>query len=179
MKKTCIFSITKILIRTIVLGIVASASHFLYELSGKNIIIGMFNPVNESVWEHLKFMFFPFLIWWIVVYLINHKKCEATSGTWLVSAAVSLVSAPVAVILLFYTYTGAFGIESLAIDILLVYVCYFMSISIAGHMMRYLGTRRWPVWILISALVLIAVIAILFIVFTFYPPGLPIFHVFS
>jgi hypothetical protein len=124
MKNACTFSTIRILPHTIILGIVASFSHFAYNLSGKNIIVGLFNPVNESVWEHLKFMFFPFLLWWIVMYFIKNKKCEIPLNTWIVSAAVSLVVAPLSVVLLFYSYTGALGIESVFIDIVLVFVRY-------------------------------------------------------
>ena len=60
MKNTCTFTPIKILINTIILGIIASFSHIAYNLSGNNIIVGLFNPVNESVWEHLKFMFSHF-----------------------------------------------------------------------------------------------------------------------
>jgi len=34
--------------------ILGTLSHFFYDWSGQNIIVGMFCPVNESVWEHLK-----------------------------------------------------------------------------------------------------------------------------
>ena len=33
--------------------------HFLYSWSGNNILVGMIAPVNESVFEHLKLLFFP------------------------------------------------------------------------------------------------------------------------
>lgn len=173
MKKTCTFSINKILLRTLVLGIVASASHFAYELSGRNVIVGMFNPVNESVWEHLKFMFFPFLIWWIIMYLLNRKKCDITLSSWVVSAAVSLAAAPIAVLFLYYAYTGALGIESLVIDILLVFVCYFLALCLAGHLLRYLKPGRCS---LAASIAVIVVICVIFIWFTFCPPQLPVFY---
>jgi hypothetical protein len=108
MKKTCDFTTKKILIYTLLLGVIASISHFAYGLSGENIIVGLFNPVNESVWEHLKFMFVPFLLWWIAIYLIKNKKCETPLNTWIVSAAVSLVVAPLSVMLFFLRLYGRF-----------------------------------------------------------------------
>lgn len=36
--------------------------HFTYELSGNNLFIATFSAVNESVWEHLKLIFFPSLL---------------------------------------------------------------------------------------------------------------------
>jgi hypothetical protein len=174
MKNACTFTIIKVLPHTVILGIVATFSHFAYNLSGKNLIVGLFNPVNESVWEHLKFMFFPFLLWWIVKYLMINKKCEMPLNTWIVSAAVSLIIAPLTVVLLFYSYTGALGIESLFIDILLVFVCYFIALCVAAHFLKYKAHNRWMVIISVFA---IAVIFTAFIVFTFNPPQLPIFMI--
>lgn len=173
MRSTCTFTPTTIFINTIVLGIFASFSHFAYDLSHENIIVGLFNPVNESVWEHLKLMFFPFLLWWITIYLIKNKKCDIPLKTWIVSAAVSLVVAPLSVVLLFYSYTGALGIESVIVDILLVFVCYFIALRVASHFLQYSEPNKWAV---IVSVIVIAVIFIAFIVFTFKPPQLPIFY---
>ena len=43
---------------TTVLGIL---SHFVYDWTGGGFIIGLFFPVNESTWEHMKLMYFPLL----------------------------------------------------------------------------------------------------------------------
>jgi hypothetical protein len=55
----------KVLISTIIAFLVATAFgvflHFTFELSGKNYFVALFSPVNESIWEHLKLLFFPFL----------------------------------------------------------------------------------------------------------------------
>ena len=173
MKNMCLSPTIRIFIHTMILSIIASFSHFAYNLSGRNLIVGLFNPVNESVWEHLKFMFFPFLLWWIVIYLVKNKKCEIPVNTWIVSAAVSLVVAPLSVVLLFYSYTGALGIKSVFIDILLVLVCYFFALSIASHFLKYLEPNKL---VAIVAVIAIAVMFILFFVFTFTPPQLPIFY---
>ena len=37
--------------------------HFLYELTNKNIIVGLIAPINESVWEHWKLGIYPILIY--------------------------------------------------------------------------------------------------------------------
>lgn len=173
MKTTCTLTTNKIFVTTIIFGIVASFSHFAYNLSGNNLIVGLFNPVNESVWEHQKFMFFPFLLWWIAIYLIKNKNCEIPLNTWIVSAAVSLVVAPLSVVLLFYGHRGALGIKSVFIDILLVFICYFIALSVASHFLKYSEPNKG---IVITSVIVIAVIFIAFIVFTFNPPQLPIFY---
>ena len=50
-----VFTVIGILF-TIILG---SLSHFFYGWSGNFFLVGFFSPVNESVWEHLKLLFFP------------------------------------------------------------------------------------------------------------------------
>lgn len=48
--------------------------HFAYELSGNNTIVGIFAPVNESVWEHLKLIFIPFTLFSIGFYFYTKQK---------------------------------------------------------------------------------------------------------
>lgn len=44
-----------------VAAFLGTLNHFLYFLSGQSPIVALFCPVNESVWEHLKLLYFPFL----------------------------------------------------------------------------------------------------------------------
>ena len=39
--------------------------HFMYEWTGENAIAGLFFPINESTWEHMKLVFFPMLVYGI------------------------------------------------------------------------------------------------------------------
>ena len=45
---------------TLILGTVG---HFFYEWSGENKIVGIFFPVNESTWEHMKLTLFPTMLY--------------------------------------------------------------------------------------------------------------------
>ena len=49
----------------IAVSIAGTLMHFIYEWSGNNKIVALFAPVNESPWEHLKLLFFPFVIYGI------------------------------------------------------------------------------------------------------------------
>ena len=40
-------------------SILGTLLHFTYRWSGRNPLIGLIAPVNESVWEHMKLLFFP------------------------------------------------------------------------------------------------------------------------
>ena len=173
MKKECEFSLGTVILSALILGAAASLSHIAYQLSGDSALVGLFNPVNESVWEHLKFMFFPNLLWWIIVYFARRKKCEIDLRRWIVAAAVCLVAAPLLVILLFYGYTGALGEEWAAVDILLAFVCYFLAFLLARHVYRHADPGKAAT---VLAVAVVAVIFTAFIVFTYNPPELPIFQ---
>ena len=43
--------------------IVGTLAHFVYEWTGKNSIAAIFFPIDESVWEHVKLLFFPTLLY--------------------------------------------------------------------------------------------------------------------
>ena len=43
--------------------ITGSFAHFVYGWSNQNHIAGLFTPINESIWEHMKLLFFPMLIY--------------------------------------------------------------------------------------------------------------------
>lgn len=48
------------LFRFIFISILGVLLHFTYEWSGDNPAVGLFSAVNESTWEHLKLIFFPY-----------------------------------------------------------------------------------------------------------------------
>ena len=96
--------------------LLAPLFHYTYELSNNSLLVGIFTPVNESIWEHLKLAIYPTIIWYILSYLIfnniilDYKK-------WFCVCTISMILSSFIVIIFYYTYTGAFGIHSLALDI--------------------------------------------------------------
>ena len=52
--------------------------HFVYEWSGESLFVGIFSPINESVWEHLKLLFFPMSVWILIGYFILEKNSKLT-----------------------------------------------------------------------------------------------------
>lgn len=36
--------------------------HFLFDLRGQSVIAALFLAVNESIWEHMKLMYYPMLL---------------------------------------------------------------------------------------------------------------------
>jgi hypothetical protein len=155
-----------------VLFIVASPLHFLFDWSGKNMIAGLFTPVNESPWEHLKLTFWPILVWWTLGYLLFSRRKERVFGRYAVSCAVSAFVSTVFVAAFFYTYTGALGVESLIVDIISLFLGLFLSIILAQHVYKRTKPGLFAAFI---AVVIIMIMAAAFLFFTFTPPHLPIF----
>lgn len=56
------------------ISMVGSIMHFIYDWSGKLVLVGIIAPVNESVWEHLKLTFLPTIFWWVFSYFILSKR---------------------------------------------------------------------------------------------------------
>ncbi|ADL52329.1 DUF6512 family protein [Clostridium cellulovorans] len=159
-----------ILIGIPILFLVGSCLHFLYDFTGDNIIIGTIAPVNESVWEHLKMVLLPIILWWTVYYLVVGKINNIDINKWFTGALVALLTALITIPLLFYFYTRAFGVEFLIVDILLLFLALLFGQLIGLHFYKYY--KGLNSIITIGTVILII---FLFILFTFYPPHLPLF----
>jgi len=164
-KKVLIYEI----VGTVFIIFIGSAFHFTYELSGKLAIVGAFSAVNESVWEHLKLAFWPSLIWLLIEYLpvkklTNNFLFAKTLGTYLMVAIIPII---------FYSYTSITVGSIFFIDITT-----FIIAVLVGQIVSYnlFKKNQLPRIAEKVALVMLAVLGIAFIVFTFYPPHLPIFQ---
>lgn len=149
---------------TIGLGVLL---HFVYDLSGQNYVVGLFCPVSESTWEHLKMLFFPYVLYAVIEYFgIGRDFCSF----WF-SKCVGVVAGLLLIPLCFYGYLALTGDHLLALDIAIyvvaVILAYFLSYQIMKH------TRKS--FYLISILTLFT-IGILFIVFTYHVPGCFLFR---
>ena len=54
--------------------VIGSLLHFTYEWSGNNLLVSFFAPINESVWEHFKLGFFPFILYGLLMYPLIKDK---------------------------------------------------------------------------------------------------------
>ncbi len=161
----------KFIIKSIpLLFIAGSLFHFLYELSGKNGIVGLFAAVNESVWEHLKMIVLPVVLFWCVYYYAKGRKYSINKDKWFTSALASLLTALILMPMLYYFYTKAFGVELLAVDILILFLVLMFGQLLGFHFNKYSNGIRWQIAVLIMILIII-----MFMAFTYYPPHLHLF----
>jgi hypothetical protein len=146
-----------------------SALHFTYALSSNNPLVGSFSAVNESVWEHLKLAFWPSVLWMLIT-LFPLKNAVAnffsakTVGTYIMVITIPTV---------FYSYTAVTRESIFAIDIATFVVAVIIGQFVSYKLYRYGRLPKSAEIIAIAAIILLVVV---FIVFTFYPPHLPIFQ---
>lgn len=153
------------IISTIFIIAIGALLHFTFEWSNNNPIIGTFSAVNESVWEHLKILFFPMLVTTIIGYFyykdIPNYLCSKTKGILL---SLSFI------IVFFYTYTGIIGTHFAIVDIIS-----FIVAIIIGEIYTYKKIKsNIPCNNLISIITLI-ILTFSFIIFTFKTPHIEIF----
>ena len=89
--------------------------HFFYDWSGKNPVVALFAPYNESTWEHLKLLFFPVLIYSVFQYAYIGKQYSG----YLTGRLAGIVSGALMIVIIFYTYMAVFKHSILWIDRLL------------------------------------------------------------
>lgn len=70
--------------------LLGSLAHFAYDWSGKSVIVGIFTPVNESIWEHLKLSTYPTFIWYILGILIFRDKVNLY--IWAICSVISVIT---------------------------------------------------------------------------------------
>lgn len=150
----------------IVVFLLGTLLHFTYDLSNGNKIIALFSAVNESTWEHLKLIFFPMLITTIIGYFIIGKDiknywCSKTKG---------IIVAILFTIIFFYTYTGILGKNIAFIDI----SSFFIAVIIGEFVSYLLMINNFKCNDLIAKIILLILI-ICFIIFTFVTPQIGLF----
>jgi hypothetical protein len=146
-----------------------SILHFTFEWSGSQAIVGVFSAVNESVWEHLKLGFWPAMVF----ALIEFKYLKKATNNFLFAKTVGIYLIPVIIIVLFYSYTAILGESILVIDILT-----FVIAVIVGQLVSYrlLTGKTLPYNLDRVSLIALILLSLAFVLFTFYPPQLPMFQ---
>lgn len=142
-------------------------SHFFYAWSKDNTIVGLFSPVNESVWEHMKLIFFPMLIYsiYIIKKLKTHYPCIQSGFS------IGILLGTILIPILFYTYTGILGSHTFIFDILTFILAVILAFTVAYKTTvscKYHDFEKF-----LSLLIYLFIIA--FFIFSIYPPILNIF----
>lgn len=152
------------IISAVLAAAAGTALHFLYTIS-PNLISALLAPVNESVWEHLKLLFWPVL--GAAVVLSARAPCRIRLWCGFLTA---LLAMPVFLLGMYYLLRRL-GLSGLALDILLYYVTIFGGFWLAWHLQRA-GRLQRHCGILLMLVILYGAGLILF---TFAAPPLKLF----
>ena len=156
-----------ILTGTVFVLILGSLSHFFYEWSGSNFIVGLLSPVNESTWEHIKLLYFPMLLYSLIAIPTQKSDYPCITSAFAAGILIGVLLIPV----LFYTYTGILGYNVLVLDI----GTFVLSVVLSFYFIyRFTLTCRFQnfaclLWIVICLL------GISFMMFSYCPPDIGLF----
>lgn len=143
--------------------------HFVYEWSGNNPLAGLFFPVNESTWEHMKLLFFPMLLYTPYVY----KKLKDAFPCILSALLYGILLGTFLIPVLFYTYKGILGRDCIALDIAV-----FIGSVILAFGTIYKSALSCKLHSILSFLkIAVFATAICFFIFTHYPPAIGLFAI--
>ena len=147
--------------------LIGSLLHFLYDWTNSPVV-AVFSAVNESTWEHLKLLFFPAFVFSVIESKFLLKSYPNFWQTKLMGIMTGIVLIPA----LFYTYNGAFGKSpdwlNIVFFLIVVVFVFYLETKIFNEKP---STRFRRIFTIIS----LCVMAVLFGVFTFLPPKLPLF----
>lgn len=157
----------------IILGIIFTSAagallHFLFQWSMGHPAVALFSAVNESIWEHLKLLYFPVLLYTILEVIVYGEKIPG----FLYARTLALLTALLFIIVVFYTYTGVVGKHYLWADLALFFISILITFILTVYIQKWrrgLSARKAT-----AALILFGVTA-LFFIFTFYPPHIGLF----
>lgn len=152
---------------TLILG---SLLHFVWEWSGQSNFTAIFSAVSESTWEHLKLLFFPFIVFSVIEYFMYGKKVKRF---WSVKTC-SVLLGMMTIITVFYTYTGIIGKNYLVLDIGTFLVGVIFSYLYSYRGLHNSGKPCSKFSQILSIFTLIGFIAA-FAIFSFYPPRFGLF----
>lgn len=143
--------------------------HFLFDLTGGSAVAALFSAVNESIWEHIKLIYYPMLIFALFQWRAWGKEA---AGFWCVKLK-GVLLAMVLIPALYYTYTGALGLSADWFNVTIFFVVAAAVFYMEMVQLRENRGCRMPGW---TAFALLLAIGALFVWFTFKTPRIPLFR---
>ena len=152
-------------IAAVAAALAGSALHFLYDVL-PNPLTALISPVNESVWEHLKLLYWPFLAAAFVL-----TKDEADGRKSWCGLLAGLLGAPLLLLGAYYTLLSGFALYGLPLDLILYALAMAGGFGLAWHLQKAAS----PAWLCGVLVIAAGVYGASLALFSFAPPDLPIF----
>lgn len=150
-------------------AIAGTLLHFLYDWSNHNVFVAPFSAVNESIWEHMKLLFVPMFTFALIERQFIGAQYENFWCVKLVGILFGIIMIPV----LYYTYTGIYGMSKDWINIIIFFV-----VAAATYLLEMRLFKKDNIFCItpLLALLILCLLALTFVVFTFIPPEIPLFE---
>lgn len=149
-------------------SVLGTLLHFAFDWSRQNIIIGIFSAVNESIWEHIKLLYFPQIIF---IFIEKHYLKPLPKNFWY-AKAIGILIGIITIPTLYYTYSGILGVNVDWFNILIFFITSALVFFIETKIIK--NSRGGFVSPTVSKF-LIFIVGILFVIFTFWTPKIPLF----
>lgn len=150
-------------------SILGTFLHFLFDLSGGNPIVAIFSAVNESIWEHMKLIFYPMFLFSIIEW---YKIGRNIPNFWCIKLIGDLIALTL-IPIIYYTYTGIFGISVDWFNITIFFIsaaaAYYLEYSLFSAQRNCLLSNAFTFTVIL-------LIVLIFGIFTFRSPKIPLFQ---
>ena len=149
-------------------AILGTFLHFLFDWSKQNIVAALFSAVNESIWEHMKLLYYPMFIFALIENRFLGKQYDHFWCVKLIGSLLGILLIPT----FYYTYTGILGSSADWFNIAI----FFIVAGIVFWSETKLFKRKFACRISSPiAFILMCLIGAIFTFFTFLPPHIPLF----
>ena len=157
------------IVGVIISFILAIIFHFIYGWV-PNSVISVIAPVNESIWEHMKLIVTPSIIFSIFEYFI-YKKKDIEFNNFILSYAISSILGIIVYLLLYIPLNDIFGHKAYIAISLLFLILIFVQV-VSYYIMNKENIKH-------SSDIGILLITIAYFVFgylTYHPPKINLFY---
>lgn len=151
---------------TVIAGVLL---HFLYEWTNQSPLVAPFSAVNESIWEHMKLLFFPMFVFALVERQFIGDDYENFWCAKLAGFVLGLVLIPI----LYYSYTGIFGVSLDWLNIVIFIVAAGFAYLLETWLLKRDSAYCFSP---LLALFILCLIGFTFVVLTYVQPGIPLFQ---
>lgn len=150
-------------------AVLGTLLHFLFDLTNQSVVAALFSAVNESIWEHMKLLFYPMFFFALLEYHFWGKKHQKFWCIKLVGVLFALVLVPAS----YYTYTGILGVSADWFNVTIFFIAAGAAFWLETKLFQKEHSCPLPSGV---AFVLLCLIAVVFTVLTFAPPHIPFFR---
>lgn len=147
--------------------ILGSVYHGMFNWTNRLYLLGIFFPVNESLWEHLKLGLWGIITFSLVEYAVLRK--QVSNYFFAKSMGVVIISSTV--LLVYYTYTAFLDRHYLVLDI----GSFVLGVAACQVFCYRVFQSHHNTGLNVSGAIVLLILSVLFAICTYYPPHRALF----